>query len=53
VQGAKIQDIIPFWPYKQYSLPQWLALLRFGTLHFAILDFFPLQFGTMHFGIKK
>jgi hypothetical protein len=40
VQGAKIQDIIPFWPYK----PQSLALLRFGTLYFAILDFFPLQF---------
>jgi hypothetical protein len=37
VQGAKIQDIIPFWPYK----PQSLALLRFGTVYFAILDFFP------------
>jgi hypothetical protein len=53
VRGAKTQDIIPFWPYKQYSLSQWLALLRFGTLHFGILDFVPLQFGTMHFGIRK
>jgi hypothetical protein len=53
VRGAKTQDIIPFWPYKQYSLSQWLALLHFGTLHFDILDFVTFQFGTMRFSIKK
>jgi hypothetical protein len=50
VQGSKIQDIIPFWPYEHYSMLQWLALLHFGTLHFGILVFVPLQFCTMHFG---